>query len=330
MISSVSVVIPVYNSAVILPHLLERLHPVLERESADYEIILVNDGSSDASWEAIAGQARTNPRVTGINLTKNYGQHNALLCGVRAARMEYILTMDDDLQHPPEEIPRLVEEIQKGWDVVYGAPEQECHGFFRDVASRLTKLLLQRAMGVEAGRNVSAFRIFRSRIRNAFAQFRGPHVSVDVLLSWGARDFHAIRVRHDARPFNASSYTLGKLVAHMFNMLTGFSTLPLQVASIVGFCMTLFGIFVFLYVAGRYLITGVSVPGFPFLASIISIFSGAQLFAIGVIGEYLARMHFRIMGRPTYAIRERVERDEHCLNANSSRGAHQSPRTYNG
>lgn len=134
--------------------------------------------------------------------------------------------------------------------------------------------------------------------------YQGPFVSLDVLLTWATMRFVAVPVRHDPRSIGQSHYTFRKLVTHALNMMTGFSVLPLQFASLVGFGCTLFGLGVLGYVLGRYIALGGSVPGFPFLASIIAIFSGAQLFALGIIGEYLARMHFRMMERPTYVVRE--------------------------
>ncbi len=300
----VSVVIPVYNSAATLPSLVERLHSVLTTTTDSFEIILVNDGSRDNSWDVIARLAGQHAWVRGINLMRNYGQHNALLCGIRLAANELIVTMDDDLQHPAEEVPRLIDKLAEGYDVVYGTPQQEQHGLWRDLASQITKLALQNAMGAQTARQVSAFRVFRTQLREAFNSYQGPYVSIDVLLTWGTTRFTAIPVRHEPRQLGASNYTLGRLVSHALNMLTGFSTLPLQLASLAGFAFTLFGMGVLIYVVGRYLLQGSPVAGFPFLASIIAVFSGAQLFALGVIGEYLARMHFRMMDRPTYVVRD--------------------------
>lgn len=300
---SYSVVIPVYNSEGSLPLLLERLAQVLPTLSDAYEVILVNDGSHDRSWDVVQQLAQTYPWVRGVNMMRNYGQHNALLCGIRLARYEFVITMDDDLQHPPEEIARLVDKLAEGYDVVYGTPQHEQHGLFRDLASQVTKLALQGAMGAETARNISAFRVFRTQVRDAFASYRGPFVSIDVLLTWATTRFAAVSVRHEPRRIGRSNYTFRKLVVHSLNMMTGFSTLPLQLASLIGFAFTLFGLAVLVYVIGRYLIEGGSVPGFPFLASIIAVFSGAQLFALGIIGEYLARMYFRSMERPSYTVR---------------------------
>lgn len=298
-----SVVIPVYNSDRILTELLSRLAHILPGLSPNYEVILVNDGSRDRSWEVICQLAHTYPWLVGINLMRNYGQHNALLCGIRAAKYDFIITMDDDLQHPPEEIPTLLQKLAEGHDVVYGTPQHEQHGFARDIASRITKLALQTSMGADTARKVSAFRAFRTPLRQAFADHHSSYVSIDVLLAWGTTRFAATPVRHQPRLIGQSNYTFRNLVTHALNMMTGFSTLPLQFASVIGFVFTFFGLGVLAYVGGRYLIEGGSVPGFPFLASTIAIFSGAQLLALGIIGEYLARMHSRMMERPTYTVR---------------------------
>ena len=301
-----SIVVPVYNGSETIPLLVQKLNEILPGVAEAYEVILVNDGSRDPSWETIRDLTQQYPWVSGINLMRNYGQHNALLCGIRAAQYDVIVTMDDDLQHPPEEIPALLSKLEEGFDVVYGIPQREQHGLWRDLASQITKLALQSAMGAEIARKVSAFRVFRTQLRDAFAVYQSPFVSIDVLLTWGTTRFGAIPVRHSPRPIGKSNYTFRMLVAHALNMVTGFSALPLQFASIVGFVFTIFGLAVFIYVFGRYLIQGGSVPGFSFLASIIAIFSGAQLFALGIVGEYLARMHFRMMERPTYTVRERT------------------------
>ncbi len=308
--SRISVVIPVYRSEAILPELVSRLEPVLGAVAKNFELILVNDCSPDRSWDVISDLAGQYSWIRPINLMRNYGQHNALLCGIRAARYDVIVTMDDDLQHPPEEIPKLLEALAGGYDVVYGTPEQEQHGLGRDFASWVTKLALQNVMGAEVARQVSAFRVFRAEVARAFAHYQGAFVSIDVLLTWGTNRFSVRTVRHDARKAGASGYTFRKLATHAMNMMTGFSTVPLQFASLVGFFFTLFGVGVLAYVLGRYLIQGGSVPGFPFLASIIALFSGAQLFALGIIGEYLARMHFRMMERPSYVVRESLPSKE--------------------
>ena len=313
----ISLVVPVYNNAGGLLLLRDRVDAAMHAAGLPYELVFVNDDSSDASWQVINELSARYPEVRGFTLMRNFGQHNALLCGIRAASGDVIVTLDDDLQNPPEEIPRLLAALEDGADVVYGTPEREQHGFLRDAASRITKIALQSAMGAKTARNVSAFRAFRTRARSAFATYQSPFVNIDVLLTWATTRFAAVRVAHHPRKLGRSNYTFRKLVIHALNMMTGFTTLPLQVASIMGFGLTFFGALILVYVIGRYFLDGGSVPGFPFLASIITIFSGAQLFSLGIIGEYLARMHFRMMERPPYVVSETVGHPtiEHGLGA---------------
>ncbi|WP_201764423.1 glycosyltransferase family 2 protein [Desulfovibrio sp. X2] len=278
---ALSVVIPVYRSAESLPHLHQRLARVFEERGERFEIIFVEDCGGDDSWDVIERLAASDGRVQGFRMSRNYGQHNALLCGIRAARGEIIVTLDDDLQHPPEELPKLLARLAEGYDVVYGPPAQEQHGLLRDLASQITKLALEGAMGAANARQVSALRVFRTELRAAFADYCSPTVNIDVLLTWATTRFSAVRVRHEPRRFGESGYTPRKLVRHALNMMTGFTTRPLHMASIMGFACSLFGLTVLAYVLLRWLVQGSTVPGFAFLASIIAVFSGAQLLALG-------------------------------------------------
>jgi undecaprenyl-phosphate 4-deoxy-4-formamido-L-arabinose transferase len=303
-IRSVSVVVPVFNSKATLKELVERLKSVLYRYIEAFEIILVNDGSRDSSWEIITDLASQDVNVHGINLMHNYGQHNALLAGIERASYDSILTIDDDLQHPPEEIPKLLEKLDEGFDVVYGRPINRSHNTWRNLSSKLLKFSLKVVLGAEMGRQSSAFRAFRSMMCRGFRNFTDASLSIDVLLSWSAARITHIPVQHHGRQYGKSGYTLRKLVKLSFNMITGYSTLPLRIASSAGLFTSLFGVGLFLYVVIRRLIQTTYVPGFTFLAAEIALFAGLQLFAIGVIGEYIARLHFRTMGKPPYVIRE--------------------------
>jgi undecaprenyl-phosphate 4-deoxy-4-formamido-L-arabinose transferase len=318
--TTVSVVIPVYRAELSLRSLHEQLVPVLERITSGFEIIFVEDCGGDGSWSIIRALASQDGRIRGIRLNRNYGQHNASLCGIRAAKYDLIVTMDDDLQHPPAEISKLLGALTPDTDVVYGAPLRQQHGLLRNLASRMTKLALSTAMDAETARNVSAFRLFRTRLRDGLQDYRSPSVSIDVLLTWTTTKFAAIGVEHRQRVSGTSGYSVGKLLVHAANLMTGFSTLPLQVASLIGFAFVLMGVVIMAYVLVGFLVHGAAVPGFAFLASIITIFSGAQLFALGVIGEYLARMHFRSMDRPAYVVREETPGAD-CSWGEAGRGA---------
>lgn len=304
---SISVVVPVFNSESTLTPLIERVQAALAPITKDLEIILVNDGSTDESWTRIRELALAHPFVHGLNLMRNYGQHNALLAGIREARHEVIVTMDDDLQHPPEEIPVLLEKMAEGYEVVYGSPREDQHSLSRNLASQATKLFLRMILQAKIARKTSAFRAFRAPIREAFSHFSGPYVSIDVLLTWATSQFGHVIVRHDPRRQGQSQYTLRTLLICATNMIAGFSVLPLRIASLLGFVFMLFGMLILLYVLAGYALFGSVVHGFPFLASIIVIFSGVQLFCLGVIGEYVGYMHTRLLGRPGYALREKTE-----------------------
>lgn len=300
----ISIVIPVYRSQQSLRELYQRLIRVLTVQKLSFEILFVEDCGEDNSWAVIQELCVADSRIIGIRMSRNYGQHNALLAGIRSAKGQNIATLDDDLQHSPEELPKLLSKLLGGYDVVYGSPKSEQHGLLRNIASQITKIALKSAMGVDTARNVSAFRVFRTELRDAFSAYRSPSVNIDVLLSWATTRFIAIQVEHKERKYGQSGYTARKLIRHSMNMMTGFSTLPLKLASYIGFLFSIFGMLVLVYVIGRYLLSGSVVPGFPFLASIIALFSGAQLLALGIIGEYLARMHQRSMDQAAYNICE--------------------------
>ncbi len=299
--NSISVVIPVYNSELILPSLIGRLVPALEKISDSFEILLVNDGSRDNSWQEVSKLAKDHKNIIGINLMRNYGQHNALLCGIRSAKNDIVVTMDDDLQHPPEEIYKLINKLNEGFDVVYGIPFKQVHVPWRNFFSWFTKAVLSKTLGIKSIKSISAFRAIKTEIRKAFANFDSPNIIIDALLTWGTNNFGTVEVKEEVRSVGRSNYTFKKLFQVAMLVLTGFSTLPLRVASAIGFFFTFFGGGVLVYVIARTLHEG-SIPGFPFLASIISIFSGVQLFTLGIFGEYLARIFNRSMNHPAYVI----------------------------
>jgi glycosyltransferase involved in cell wall biosynthesis len=299
-----SVVVPVYNGVQTLSRLIERLAGVLPEIRTAHEVILVDDGSTDGSWTLIREIAGRHGWVQGFRLVRNFGQHNATLCGVRAARFDLTVTMDQDLQHRPEDLPILVAALGPGVDVIYATPLRHPRGFIRNSLTVLTKRILASIMQQPSVRDISAFRLFRTDLRDAFSRFNSPSVTLDVLLSWGTTGFSSVPV--EIPPSASSNYSFFRLARTALLILTGYSTLPLRLASWLGFTMTLFGVAVFIYVFAVYVTSG-SLPGFPFLASIIALFSGAQLLVLGVFGEYLAQIFTRSMERPTYVVGEQID-----------------------
>ncbi|MEV7006441.1 glycosyltransferase family 2 protein [Streptosporangium sp. NPDC051022] len=304
---SVSVVIPCYRSARTLPVLVTRLVQVLCDMSVRYEVILVVDGSPDDTWATAAELARGIDGVRAVHLSRNYGQHNALAAGIREAAFEVVVTMDDDLQHPPEQIPLLLAALEGDrLDLVYGVPHDEEHGMLRSLASRSVKAALAGALGVHGARTISAFRAFRTRLRDGFEGLSGPHVSIDVALSWGTAKVGSVNVHMNERRDGRSNYTPRLLVRHTANMLLGYSTAPLRAASYLGFVAGVVGLLLGCAVLWRFAAGDTTVAGFTTIASMVALFSSAQLMAVGVLGEYVGRVHASGMGRPAYVVCERV------------------------
>jgi glycosyltransferase involved in cell wall biosynthesis len=300
---SVSVVIPVYRSTTSLIPLVNRLEEALV--GCEFEIILVDDGSPTATWEIAADLAKTHASVRAIRLGRNFGQHNALIAGIHSARHAVIVTMDDDLQNPPEEVPRLLAALGPSVDVVYGVSSNVAQTAWRRFVSSLARRIISR-LGAVNVTQMSSFRVIRRDLRESFPEDLGPSVSLDAMLSWVTERFETIEVEHVDRQDGKSNYSASRLVRFALDVTTGYSAVPLQIALTLGLATAAFGVAVLAYVLIRFAVSGTSVAGFPFLASIIAIFSGVQLLTLGVIGEYLARMHFRIMRKPTYVIAEIV------------------------
>jgi glycosyltransferase involved in cell wall biosynthesis len=307
----VSIVVPCYRSAGTLPALVERLNAVMPSLVSAYEVILVVDGSPDQTWPVaheLALRGGAGGAVRAIRLARNYGQHNALIAGVRAARYDVVVTMDDDLQHPPEEIPALLDALTDDIDLVYGVARDEEHGVLRSLASRAVKAGMSEALGARDARQISAFRAFRTFLRNGFDLVNGPHVSVDVALSWGTTRIRAVPVRMDERAQGSSGYTLRALVRHTVNMVVGYSTTPLRLVTYLGFLVGAAGLVLFARLIWLYFNGTTTVAGFTTISAMVAMFSSVQMIATGILGEYVGRIHTGGLGRPTYVIRDRTER----------------------
>jgi glycosyltransferase involved in cell wall biosynthesis len=300
----ISVVIPCYRSRETLPELVGRLHAVLDGDAVGrYEVILVVDGSPDDTYAVARELEQASPNVRAVLLRRNYGQHNALLAGILRARYEIVVTMDDDLQHRPEEIPRLLEPLQDPMvDLVYGAPLTEEHGLARSLASRTVKSALA-ISGVDNARNVSALRAFRTDLRDGFAHVNDTFASIDVMLSWTTTGVRRQPVVMDKRTVGRSSYSLRALVRHAATTVTGYSTVPLKLVTWLGLACGVLGLVLLAFVLWRFATGDTTVAGFTTLASMIALFSGAQMLSIGILGEYVGRIHFRGMQRPTFLVR---------------------------
>jgi len=300
----ISVVVPCYRSAATLPELVRRLLVELPKVASVYEVILVVDGSPDHTYAVARELEKTNPDlVRSVLLRRNYGQHNALIAGLCRARYEVTVTIDDDLQHRPEELPKLLAPLSDPLvDLVYGVPREEEHGFFRSLASRAVKAGLAVAE-VPSANDVSAFRALRTDLRDGFAHVADQLGNLDVLLSWTTSSIEKAEVEMSQRESGTSNYTFFKLVRHAMNMITGYGTVPLKMVTWLGLGVSLLGFLMLAVVLVRYLLGGIEVAGFATLASMTALFSGVIMLSLGILGEYLGRLHFRSMQRPTFLVR---------------------------
>jgi glycosyltransferase involved in cell wall biosynthesis len=300
----ISVVVPCYRSRDTLPELVRQLHRHLPEVAEAYEIILVVDGSPDDTYATARHLEVQDPEhVRALLLRRNYGQHNALMAGLSRVRHEITVTMDDDLQHRPDQVALLVEPLRHPVvDLVYGNATDEEHGWVRSFASRTMKAGLAMA-GVPNARQVSAFRAFRTELRDGFAHIADPFVSLDVVLSWTTTAVIGVGVRMDPRAVGRSNYSVTNLLRHAWNMVTGYGTIPLRLVVWLGFLCSFAGLVGLVNILVMHALGRIQVAGFTTLVALLTAFSGAMMLSIGVLGEYIGRLHFRSMQRPAYLVR---------------------------
>ena len=298
-----SMVVPVYNSASTLELLLERLTKVLEPITQRYEIILMDDGSRDDSWAVIQTlRATYADHLVAVQLMRNYGQHNALMCGLGIARGEYVVTMDDDLQNPPEEIPKLLAHIKAhGLDLVYGCPNTRNHAAWRNLGANIVWHFYRTVFRNPV--TPTPFRIMRHQLAKSVMFYDLNFTYLDGLLAWCTSRISGVEVEHHPRAQGSSGYSMGKLLSLAINLYTNFSLIPLQIVSGLGFVTAASGFLLGIYYLFQYLASSIVVPGFASTIIAILILGGAQLLALGIIGEYLGRLHLNVNRKPQYVVR---------------------------
>lgn len=314
-----SIVIPVYNSAGTLSSLLARLTQTIETVSLSYEIILVDDGSRDDSWAVIQSLRESyDSHLVAVQLMRNYGQHNTLMCGLSIARGEYVVTMDDDLQNPPEEIPKLLTHIkQHNLDLVYGCPNARNHAAWRNLGSSIVWHFYRTVFRNPV--TPTPFRIIRRQLAQSVMFYDLNFTYLDGLLAWCTSRIAGVEVEHHPRAQGSSGYSLSKLLGLALNLYTNFSLIPLQIVSGLGLITAASGFLVGAYYLFQYLASSIVVPGFASTIIAILILGGAQLLALGVIGEYLGRMHLNVNRKPQYVIRHFVGSKSQCDEENTIR-----------
>ena len=301
-----SVIIPVYNSANSIVRLVQELEKTLS-EKYDLEIVLVNDGSQkDNSAEVCFGIAKNKSNVRFLDLSRNYGEHNAVMAGLNYCTGEAAVIIDDDFQNPPSEIIKLVDRLNDGFEVIFSYYKKKEHSFFRNLGSKLNDLIASILIGKPKNLYLSSFKAINRFAIDEVIKYKGPYPYIDGLLLRFTRKYDTVLVAHNTRQEGKSGYTLHKLISLWLNMFTSFSLLPLRVATILGFIFAGIGLIGAIF----FLLERVQSPNLPvgWASLIISLFiiSGVQLFAIGMIGEYLGRLFLKDSGNPQYIVRRTV------------------------
>lgn len=300
-----SVVIPVYNEEENLPELGQRLFAILQAQPYASEIIFVDDGSADRSWEIIMRLHQEQPQlVRGVQFIRNFGQHPAIFAGFREARGEVIVTLDADLQNPPEEIPKLVAKLEEGYDTVGGWRELRQDSFFRRLPSAFINWLMSKVTGVYLRDYGCMLRAYRRSVIDSINQCHESTSFIPALANTFARRITEVPVGHAERTRGKSKYSLVKLIRLNFDFMTGFSHLPIHFVGIMGLLIALAGLGFGLFLMLRRLWVGPEVEGVFTLFAILFVFAGLQMFGLALIGEYVGRIYREVRQRPRFVVRE--------------------------
>lgn len=301
-----SIVIPVYNSGKWLRELVSRIETTMGPLGASFEVILVNDASPErTTWQTIQELAREKSFVRGFDMLYNVGQFRALLCGLEQSRGKRIVTMDDDLQHPPEEIPKLVEamEANPGADCVMGDYQSKQHGPLRNLGSALAQKILDRLYDKPPGIKTTSFRVMTSDLAKALTLYRTAHPQLGPLIVRVTHNIVNVRVAHAPRPFGKSGYRFARLVGETLRSVVNASIAPLRFISTIGLLCATGAFLIGVYYLAKWLLGDIGVPGYASLIVTVAFFSGMILFSIGVLGEYIGRIVQELTGMPRFTIR---------------------------
>ena len=299
-----SAVGPCYNEAETLPELCRRLTAACQSTGLPYEIVLVDDGSRDATWALIDAQAEQDPAIRGVRLARNHGHQLALTAGLSAARGERILMLDADLQDPPELLPDMLAKMDEGYEVVYGRRvRREGESAFKKVTAHLFYRLIGRLAEVEIPRDVGDFRVVSRRVLDAFLSMPERARFVRGMFSWLGHAQGAVEYERDARHAGVSKYPLTAMLRFAGDALTGFSTAPLRLATMLAYLSLGVAAAIGIYVLVS-LVFFQTVQGWASLLFAIAFFSGIQLLTLGIMGAYVGRLYMEVKGRPLFLISE--------------------------
>lgn len=298
----VSVVIPVYRSAEILPDLVRQLCVALS--NFKFEIVLVCDASPDRSWDVICELRQHEPNVVGVLLRRNAGQHNAIMAGLNYCAGDMIVMMDDDLQHPPADIPRLLAALQSGADVCYVKYRNRKHALWKRLGSKFNDMAATILLGKPSGLYLSSFKAIKKPILEQVIKYNGPFSYVDGLILDSTSRVVSVEIDHQERMFGESGYTLRKLLSLWLKMATSFSVFPLRLLFLVGTIVAIVSVALAFYVVINKYLDPSTPTGWTSLIATVLFVGGVQILGLGLLGEYLGRAYLKLNGKPQFVVRE--------------------------
>lgn len=301
----ISVVIPCYGSQDTIVEVVKEVTETIEKRENDYEIILVNDCSPDNVWEKIKDLSRQN--IKGICLAKNFGQHSALMAGYRASTGDVVVSMDDDGQTPADEIYKLIDKLEEGYDVVYATYDNKQHSGFRNFGSRVNDYMCEKLLGKPKGLMVTSYFVARRFVIDEICRYHNPYTYVIGLVFRTTKNIGMVPVTHRARVQGSSGYTLSKLFSLWMNGFTAFSIKPLRMATMSGVVFAIIGFIYVIYILINKLINPIVPVGWSSTIAAIMIVGGIILCMLGMIGEYLGRVYISINDSPQYVIKETTD-----------------------
>ena len=310
----VSIVVPVYGGSAALPELCDRTAVAMEAAGFRHELILVDDRGQREAWDIIKGIAQRRADVVGLRLGRNFGQHAATIAGIANARGTLVVTMDDDLEHPPEAIPALLAACDDEHPLVYGAFDQRTHSRYRNLSSDLMRRTLKRAFP-DMNEEYTSFRAMDASLARRLPEFGFSRPYIDGMLSWMTSSVRVVPIAHGERRHGESTYTMRKLVSHASNIFVSFSQLPLRIASYTGAAIALASFAYLLYIVWGHFRGTITNPGYTSLMSVVLLACGIQLLILGVFGEYVGRLMAAAYRKPVFSIESRTGASGHSPSA---------------
>lgn len=301
---TLSIVVPVYRSAQILPQLVEQIHAEMRKEGlADsFELLLVNDASPDNSWQVIRSLATTHTFVKGVSLRRNFGQHNAIMAGLNYVSGDFVVLMDDDLQHPPHAIGDMVRALAEGYDVCYTNYVNRQHALWKKLGSQFNDWVATHLLGKPKGLYLSSFKGLRKEIVQEIIRYDGPYAYIDGLILDVTRSITTINIEHQARHEGEGNYNLRRSLSLWLKMATSFSVLPLRLASYAGFALAALSLVMIVFVIVQKLLHPEFPRGWASLIATVLFIGGIQTLCIGMMGEYLGRTYLKLNHKPQFVV----------------------------